>query len=64
VVCQFILCIPRICPGKDTAGSDDAKEQEGIVDVVEGVHADAVSSLKTGMLKPSDEFTNSSSSLA
>ena len=54
VVAELVLGVGRIRAGEDASGGVDAHDQDWIVDIVEGMDANAIAGLKTGRVEASN----------
>lgn len=57
-VLKLQLGIPWVGTNEDSASSDNALDEDGIVDVVEGMNADAIALLDAERSKSSDELSD------
>lgn len=59
-----MLGICRISPSKDSASCKDAKEKDRIIDVIEGMDTDTISTLETFSSKSCGKLTYKSAGLS
>lgn len=55
---EFVRRVRRIDAGEHGPAGDEAMEEDGVVDIVEGIYADAVASLDTERAEPGHELTD------
>ena len=53
---QLILCVGRICTSEYASRTNNGEEEYRVVDVIEGVYADAIARLETCMAEAGNEL--------